>query len=54
MRDKILAVLEKNARIDIHELATLLGEPQITFSFSMSAISFATAISGSPSRVASS
>lgn len=29
MRDKILAVLEKNARIDIHELATLLGEPEI-------------------------
>ena len=28
MREKILAVLEKNARIDIHELAVLLGEPE--------------------------
>ena len=27
MRDKILAVMEKNARIDLHDLATLLGEP---------------------------
>lgn len=26
MRDKILAVIEKNARIDLHDLATLLGE----------------------------
>lgn len=29
MRDKILAILEKNARIDIHELAALLGESEI-------------------------
>lgn len=28
MREKILAVLEKNARIDIHELAALLGESE--------------------------
>jgi len=28
MREKILAVLEKNARIDIHELAVLLGESE--------------------------
>ena len=27
MREKILAVMEKNARIDLHDLATLLGEP---------------------------
>ena len=26
MRDKILAVIEKNARIDLHDLATLRGE----------------------------
>ena len=29
MRDKILAILEKNARIDLHDLATLLGETDI-------------------------
>ena len=29
MREKILAVLEKNARIDIHELAMLLGESEV-------------------------
>lgn len=29
MREKILAVLEKNARIDIHELAALLGESEL-------------------------
>ncbi len=29
MRDKILAVIEKNARIDLHDLATLLGEPDV-------------------------
>ena len=29
MREKILAVLEKNARIDIHELAMLLGEREV-------------------------
>jgi len=28
MRDKILAVLEKNSRIDLHELAILLGEDE--------------------------
>lgn len=28
MREKILAVLEKNARIDIHDLAALLGESE--------------------------
>ena len=28
MRDKILAILEKNARIDIHELAALLGRDE--------------------------
>lgn len=28
MRDKILAVLEKNSRIDLRELAILLGEPE--------------------------
>lgn len=30
MRDKILAVLERNSRIDLHELAILLGESEIT------------------------
>ena len=29
MRDKILAVMEKNARIDLHDLATLLGESDV-------------------------
>ena len=29
MRDRILAILEKNARIDLHDLATLLGETDI-------------------------
>ena len=29
MRDKILAVIEKNARIDLHDLATLLGESDV-------------------------
>ena len=29
MRDKILAILEQNARIDINELAALLGESEI-------------------------
>jgi len=28
MREKILAVIEKNARINIHDLATLLGESE--------------------------
>ena len=28
MREKILAVIEKNARIDIHDLAELLGESE--------------------------
>ena len=28
MREKILAVIEKNARIDIHDLAVLLGESE--------------------------
>ena len=28
MRDKILAVIEKNSRIDLHELAILLGEDE--------------------------
>ena len=28
MRDKILAVLEKNSRINLHELAILLGEDE--------------------------
>lgn len=30
MREKILEILEKNARIDIHELSLLLGETEIT------------------------
>ena len=29
MREKILAVIEKNSRIDIHELAILLGEDEV-------------------------
>lgn len=29
MREKILAVIEKNSRIDIHELAILLGEEEV-------------------------
>lgn len=29
MRDKILAIMEKNARIDLHDLATLLGETDV-------------------------
>lgn len=29
MREKILAVMEKNSRIDIRDLAILLGEPEI-------------------------
>jgi DNA-binding Lrp family transcriptional regulator len=29
MREKILAVMEKNARIDLHDLATLLGESEV-------------------------
>lgn len=29
MREKILAVMEKNSRIDIKDLAILLGEPEI-------------------------
>ncbi len=29
MREKILAVIEKNSRIDIHDLAILLGESEI-------------------------
>ena len=29
MRDKILAVLEKNSRIDLKELAILLGESEV-------------------------
>ena len=29
MREKILAVIEKNSRIDIHELAILLGESEV-------------------------
>lgn len=29
MREKILAILEKNARIDLHDLATLLGESDV-------------------------
>ena len=29
MRDKILALMEKNARIDLHDLATLLGETDV-------------------------
>ena len=28
MREKILAVIEKNSRIDIHDLAILLGESE--------------------------
>ena len=28
MREKILAVIEKNSRIDIKDLALLLGEPE--------------------------
>lgn len=30
MREKILAVIEKNSRISIHDLATLLGESEIS------------------------
>ena len=29
MREKILAVIEKNSRIDIHDLAILLGESEV-------------------------
>ena len=29
MREKILAVIEKNSRIDIHDLAILLGENEV-------------------------
>lgn len=29
MREKILAVIEKNSRIDLKELAILLGEPEV-------------------------
>ena len=29
MREKILAIIEKNSRIDIHELAILLGEDEV-------------------------
>lgn len=29
MRERILAVLEKNSRIDIHDLAILLGESEV-------------------------
>ena len=29
MREKILAVLEKNSRIDVHELAVFLGESEV-------------------------
>ena len=30
MREKILAVIEKNSRIDIHDLAILLGENEVS------------------------
>lgn len=29
MREKILAILEKNARMDVHDLAVILGESEI-------------------------
>ena len=29
MKEKILAIIEKNSRIDVHELSLLLGEPEI-------------------------
>ncbi len=29
MKEKILAIIEKNSRIDVHDLAVLLGEPEI-------------------------
>lgn len=29
MREKILAIMEKNARIDVHDLAVILGESEI-------------------------
>lgn len=29
MKEKILAIIEKNSRIDVHELSVLLGEPEI-------------------------
>ena len=43
MREKILAIIEKNSRIDLKDLAALLGESE-------AAISFATAASLSPRR----
>ena len=30
MREKILAVMEKNSRIDIRDLAVLLGESEVS------------------------
>ena len=29
MRERILSIIEKNSRIDLHELAALMGEPEI-------------------------
>ena len=29
MKEKILAIIEKNSRIDVHELSVLLGESEI-------------------------
>ena len=29
MKEKILAIIEKNSKIDVHDLAILLGEPEI-------------------------
>ena len=29
MRERILSIIEKNSRIDLHELAAIMGEPEI-------------------------
>ena len=29
MRERILSIIEKNSRIDLHELAVIMGEPEI-------------------------
>ena len=29
MRERILSIIEKNSRIDLHEVAVIMGEPEI-------------------------
>lgn len=45
MREKILAVMEKNSRIDIRDLAILLGESEIAVAITFSSLVFSQLIS---------